>query len=562
LLLRLAVATLPWAAGLWTTSSLLAAEPADPAATAAAIDERIEGRLAAENIPLSPPADDAEFLRRATLDIAGRIPTYEEATAFLLDEAADKRSRAIERLLADPGYGEHQAAIWHELIVPRGEAKSAKSVRDPFAPWLAEQFNRGRGWDAIVTDLLTASGKIRDNPETHFILANSDSFEPKANLLADATARLFWGVQLRCAECHDHPFASWKQTDFWSTAAFFSRLRKGYLDGKNPVGFTFTEAPPDEEQSQKFAESQPTPDAEGPAIVVPETGGKLASETVQARFLGLEEPAWTDEGPYRERFAEWATSAEHPYFAANAVNRLWAQFMGRGLVQPLDGLGPENAASHPEVLDLLARELAAADFDLKHVVRIICSTRAYQRTSRPADGNETDSELYSHMAVKPLRPEMLYDSLSVALFPVPPKSSSPKGGSKPSAAKPSAATPQPAPRPQPLPDISRSEFVVMFGTRPDENDGSIVNSGVPQFLRLLNGKLLNEETPSLSRVLKSDLTTSEAIESLYLTALSRLSTDSEMKLMKEFVADAGDDREAYAGILWALVNSAEFVLNH
>jgi hypothetical protein len=530
-----------------------AAEAKRPGQVAAQIDRVIEDRLEKEAIAPSPQAEDAEFLRRATLDIAGRIPTYDEAAAFLADDVQDKRARLIDRLLADSAYGEHQAAIWHELIVPRGEAKSAKSSgRDPLQPWLAEQFNDGRGWDDIVTDLITASGKIRDNPSAGFILANSEGFEPQPNLLADSTARLFWGVQLRCAECHDHPFAPWKQTEFWATAAFFSRLRKGYLEGKNPIGFTFTEEPPDEPISQKFTVSLAAPDVAGPAIVVPETGGKLAKQVVRAGFLGSEELNWSDDGPYRERFAEWATSSAHPYFAASAVNRLWAQLMGRGLVHPLDSFHADNSPSHPEVLELLASELAAANFDLKHVIRVICRTRAYQRTSRPMEGNATDTELLSHMAVKPLRPEMLYDSLSVLLYPVPPK-----GGWKSPANK-----PQPAPRPQPLPDISRAEFVVLFGTRPDETEGSIVNAGVPQFLRLLNGRLLNAESPGLDRLLKGELSRSDAIESLYLAALSRRPTADELELMTDFVADHKDDKDSYAGVLWALVNSAEFVLNH
>jgi hypothetical protein len=223
--------------------------------------------------------------------------------------------------------------------------------------------------------------------------------------------------------------------------------------------------------------------------------------------------------------------------------------MGRGLVQPADGFHADSVASHPEVLDLLAHELVAEEFDLRHVIRIICHTRAYQRTSRPVEGNAADTALYSHMAIKSLRPEMLYDSLSVLLYPVPPKGSKP--GSKP-----------PPPRPRALPEISRSEFVVMFGTRPDETEGSIVNSGVPQFLRLLNGKLLNSESPGLGRLLKGEQSPDEAIDAIYLAALSRRPTADELELMTDFVAAHRDDRDGYAGALWALVNSAEFVLNH
>src|SRR5262245_45056847 len=283
-----------------------AAEPrlSGPRAAADAVDRLLEERLNQAGIPASPAADDAEFLRRVTLDLIGRVPTYDETAAFLASQDSDKRRSLIDRLLADPAYGEHFATIWNELIVPR-DTGSTKVARDPFTPWLAEQFNRGRGWDAIVSDMLTVEGRIREAPQAGFIQANGENGDPQANLLADATARLFFGVQLRCAECHDHPFAPWKQNEFWATAAFFSRLRKGYSDGKNPAGWTLTEVPPDEAE-RKIAGVKSPPDVAGAAIRVPETGGKLARQVVRAKFLGGNEAEWGDNGPYRPRFAAWA----------------------------------------------------------------------------------------------------------------------------------------------------------------------------------------------------------------------------------------------------------------
>ncbi|HZL88806.1 MAG TPA: DUF1549 domain-containing protein [Pirellulaceae bacterium] len=540
----LAVAVALWLAGM--DARRLAGAELDPAAAAAAIDRLLEARLAEAGIPTSPPADHAEFLRRVTLDIVGRIPTFEETTDFLASDEIDKRRQLIDRLLESPAYGEHFATIWNELIVPRDNAIK-KSRRDPFTPWLAEQFNAGRGWDQIVIDLLTVEGKIGDRPQAGFILANSEMSEPHPALLADATARLFWGVQLRCAECHDHPFAPWKQTDFWATAAFFSRLRKGYSDGKNPAGYTLTEAPPDEPVSRQFAKLLAAPGVAGPAIVVPPTGGKLAGQVVHGMFLGGAAAEWSDDGPFRERFAMWAVGKDNPWFAANAVNRLWAHFFGRGLVHPLDGFHAQCTPSHPQILDLLAGELVDSRFDLKHVIRIITSTAAYQRTSRPVAGNENDVDLVSHMAVKAMRPEVLYDSLSVVLDP--PR---PKPGSK---------TPGPGAL-APLPGTPRDEFVRLFGTRPDETAGSIVNAGVPQFLKLLNGELLNQPTPGLERLLAEDPQPADAIKGLYLSALSRLPTAEELQAMEQYMAGQGDQPQAYGGVLWALVNSAEFVMNH
>ena len=211
----------------WGTSSALGDEAAksvrDPGDIAAKIDAWIDGRLKQSGIPDSPAATDGEFLRRVSRDITGRIPTHDEAIAFLADRESNKRRKLIDALLARRSYGEHFGTVWRERLAPPAMGKK-KAGRDSFSPWLATQFNQNRGWNAIVTDLLTVKGRVREQPQTAFIMANSDNFDPQPNLLADATSRLFWGVQLRCAECHDHPFAPWKQVDFWGTAAFFSRV--------------------------------------------------------------------------------------------------------------------------------------------------------------------------------------------------------------------------------------------------------------------------------------------------------------------------------------------------
>jgi len=534
-------------AGLLALAAFAAAsgQDCDPLRAAGELDRLIDRGLAAANIPASPPADDGEFLRRVTLDITGRIPTYDETLAFLDSDDPHKRRAAIDRLLESPAYGLHFATIWNELIVPRDKG-STKTVRDPFTPWLAEQFNRGRGWDAIVRELLTAEGKIRDNPSTGFIAANCENFDPQPNLLADSTARLFLGIQLRCAECHDHPFAPWKQSDFWGVAAYFSRLRRGYLDGKNPTGWTFTESPPTDETNRNFSTTIAAPGVPGAALVVPETGGKLAKQVVKARFLGANDPADAGEQPFRTQLAALVASRENRWFAANAANRLWAKLFGRGLIEPLDSFSADNSPEKNELLILLARELADAGFDLKHLIRVIANTRAYQRTSRTVPANKDDRERHSHMAVKPMRPEMLYDSLSILLYPP-----VPKAGGKP----------QPLGPPQAIPQNPRDEFVRAFAMRPDDTVGSEVNTGLPQFLKLLNGDLLSRETPGLARLINKS-SGPETVTSIYLAALCRRPTDEELQLMLEFVGAEGNSREALGGVLWTLVNCGEFVLNH
>jgi hypothetical protein len=519
--------------------------PRDVRPVADTIDRRVDEKLRALGIPASQSADDAEFLRRVTIDITGRIPTYDEAAAFLADDRPDKRSRLIDDLLARPSYGRHFAAIWSELIAPP-DTSSKKSGNEAFPVWLAAQFNANRGWNAIVTDLLTVEGLVRESPQAGFVLGNSENSEPQANLLADATARLFWGVQLRCAECHDHPFAPWKQVDFWGTAAFFSRLRKGYTDGKNPRGWSLTEAWPDEPVSQRFGTSMAAKNVAGPAIVVPETGGEFAARVIKARFLEGAEVDWADDGPYRARFAAWAAGKQNPWFARNAANRLWAHFFGRGFVNPLDEFHDGNPASHPELLHELASEFADSDFDLKHLVRCICNSRTYQRTSRPLPGNEADA-LFSHAAVRVMRPEVLYDSLSVVLYPPVPKGGSGKVSDDQFAA---------------LPEVSRDEFVRFFRSAAYQGSGSAVNQGIPQFLRLMNGPPLNHAAPGPERFHRSNRPVGQVLDDLFLAAYSRRPTREERERLTEYVAGQGDASTAYAGVLWALLNSSEFVLIH
>lgn len=517
---------------------------------AAEIDRWVDAGLAKAKLTAAPVIGDGEFLRRTALDLIGRIPTEEEVNAFLANTDPDKRQRWINDLLASPAYGEHFATIWRELMVPRDMALK-KAVRDPFPPWLAAQFNANRGWDVIVRVMLTAEGRMREHPEAGFILANSEGSDPLPNLLADATARLFWGVQLRCAECHDHPYAPWKQSDFWSTAAFFGRLHKGYLEGKNPNGWTLTESSepiPTGMGRIPGTEMRAPPDA-GAAIKVPETGRKLAGQLIEARFLGGATPAWKDPGPYRGRFAEWATSAEHPWFARNAVNRLWSHFFTRGLVMPLDGQHESAEASHPELLAALAREFAASGFNIKQLIRAVCLSRAYQRGSRPAPGTELDEKFFSHRQPRVMRAEMLYDSLSVVLQPTFAKSGKP------------GATAQLA-RPQPIPGQSRDDFVRAFAARPDENHGSTVNGGIPQLLELMNGRLLADLSPVAGRITKSNPTREQMIERVYRITYARLPSAAEQAWVKDYLAARSNQTEACAGLLWTLLNTAEFLVNH
>jgi hypothetical protein len=499
----------------------------DPLAVAAAIDREVDARLAAAGVAASPEADDGEFVRRVTLDLTGRIPTLERALSFLDDKDPKKRSRLIDDLLSSRDFGQHFGTVWRNRLAPPSPVNN-KPQRDFFTPWLAEQLNRNRGWHEIVTDLLTVEGDVAKNPQSAFMIANSEGFRPQPGLLAASSARLFLGVQLQCAECHDHPFAPWKQRDFWAVAAFFNRLGNG---GKKGPPFFLTEEP--------APGASPAP----AAITLPSGVGKAAGQVVKARFLGGEEPALRDAGPLRPAFAAWLTAPENRFFAPALANRTWSHFFGRGLVNPVDDFRDDNAPSHPELLKLLADECRACGFDLKHLARCVCNSKAYQRTSRPLPGNERDAELFSHAAARRLSPEAFYDSLTVLYAPH-------KSGKF-------AASGAKVPRLEP-----RDDFVRFFRAQGDAATEGGINQGIPQFLRRLNGETLNQGSPLVAYLVQRDVPRKEAIELLYLSALSRRPGAEEVGLMTEYLGRRKDAAEGYAGVLWILLNTGEFILNH
>ena len=257
-------------------------------------------------------------------------------------------------------------------------------------------------------------------------------------------------------------------------------------------------------------------------------------------------PALDDKEPFRPTFAAWATAADNPYFARAAVNRLWAHFFGRGFVNPLDGFNETNPASHPELLQRLAREFASSGFDLKHLARCITTSKAYQRTSRPLPGNESDVKAFSHMTVKVLTPEVVYDSLAVVTsvdkndFPIP---AGKKGKGGPGGL-----------------GLSRETFVRYFRNG-EGTDATEYLQGIPQHLRLMNAPMLNRGAPVVDRLSRSETSQTEAIEALYLTVLSRRPTTGETRLMGGYLSRRNNAREGYSGVLWILLNCSEFALN-
>jgi hypothetical protein len=506
------VATLTlFSTGTW------AADKPDAAALAQNIDRAIDKALEADKIAPSAKADDAEFLRRAYLDITGAIPSPEKVAAFLDSTDPDKRAKLIDELLASPAFGRHMADIWQGLLI-QADSNNRRVSFDALHGWLEKSFNENKAWDKLVTDLVTASGPQNDNGAVTFFLAN-----PTADKVTDQVCKLFLGVQLQCAQCHNHPFTSWKRDEYWGMAAFFVKVRSDRANKNNANALSVVEASGPKGKGAKLPDS---------ARIVP------------AKFLQGEQPKVESSEPVRPVLAKWMTSAENPFFAAAMTNRTWAHFFGRGFVNPIDDMHEGNPASHPELLKAMAKDFSGSGFDLKHLIRGICNSQAYQRTSRPTDANKDDVKLFSHMSLKAMTAEQLYDSLTAVLGG---EGNANKGGGKGQAGK----------RPQGTP---RTQFVNFFRTD-DTAPATDYTAGIPQALRLMNAPQLNRGGALLDAV--KSASPEQTIERLYLGTVSRRPTAEEKTKMVAYVQKhKGEERRAYGDVLWALLNSSEFVLNH
>jgi hypothetical protein len=517
------------AIGWWLLLSVpyVAAADPDPQELADRIDRHLAARWQAVGARPAPPADDAEFLRRAYLDLTGRIPTPRDVHDFLADRSPDKRRRLIDELLDSPRHARHFAAVWRALLLPEASAsREARFFQAGFEAWLYQRLRARVGYDELVRELLTtpvaADGRPpqavfrqpdRPNPLAFFAVK-----EARPENLAATTTRLFLGIRIECAQCHNHPFARWTREQFWNQAAFFAGIERQGEGLFAPL----TEA---------VERRELTPPNQARAI--------------QAVFLDRSKPVWKPGASPRVPLAEWVTAAENPYFARAAVNRLWGHFFGVGLVEPVDDFNNENAPSHPELLDDLARSFVAARFDLGYLTRALCLSQAYQRTSARTDASQDDPRLFARMGVKGLSAEQLFDSLALAV------------GYRDRDL--GALTEAPG--------SPRNQFLTLFAPQgpPSEPQTSIL-----QALTLMNGKFVAaatrlETSATLTAVVGTPgMDTAGRVEALYLAALGRKPTQQEQQRLTGYVRKKGNDEEArrLADVFWMLLNSAEFRLNH
>ena len=503
-------------------------------ATAQKIDRLFEKAWQAESVTPAAMASDAEFLRRLYLDLAGRIPAVSEQRAFMADSAPDKRVQVVDHLLDSPASVRHFTTVWRNALLPQANSQPQfRGLIPGFEAWLWKHISESSPYDQIVREIIAADLDLNNGPALASTTSPDAFFvvrELRPENLASGTARAFLGVRLDCAQCHDHPFDKWKQQQFWNMAAFYS-------------GFS---RPEDENEDDPAAMFRIAEKTDARSIRIPGT-----EETVPAIFLTGTQPEWdkNERQTPRQVLADWIVADKNPYFARMAVNRLWAQFFGRGLVDPVDDFSDENPPSHPKVLDLLARDFVAHRYDLQHLVRVISATRVYQLSSVQTHASQEDPAHFARAVLRGLTPEQLFDSLAEAVgFYQPFRSDNPFV----------------------IDDNSpRARFLDLF--RDNAESPLDRETTILQALAMMNGDFIDNATSlDNSQTLRAivefpAMTNQQKMETLFLAALSRTPTESEQKRFGDYLNSGGatgDPKTALADVFWVLLNSSEFLLNH
>lgn len=512
-----------WVVGVLVVAApAVGAEAARPALEARELAARIDAVLAAEwakaKIRPAARADDGEFLRRVSLDVIGKIPTAAEARDFLDDPSQDKRVRLVERLLESPAYTTRATEVWRQLLLPEADTEDqARQVAGSFEAWLRRKVVEEAGYDRIVREILNAkltdrnrdpvASRLEPSPAAYYVAK-----EGKPENLAAGVSRVFLGVRLECAQCHNHPFAQWKRDDFWGFAAFFAGVSAQAPEEGGAISMNREAAAKHE-------------------LTIPGT-----KRVIQAAHLDGSTPAWRPRAESREILAEWITAPENPYFARAIVNRVWARFFGVGLIEPVDDLDMEATPELAGLVDELAEQFRQHGYNLKYLIRALTATQAYSLSSA-AESGDLSASWFAAMPVRGLSPGQLFDSLTQA--------TGAEGGE------------------------TRARFLDLFANR--EERSTEAQTTILQALTMMNGSHIAGATdpatgPVLGAVAAAPfLDTPGRIETLYLATLTRRPTAEEREFLVRYVDRREGDEErtkALADLFWAILNGPEFHLNH
>jgi len=485
------------------------------------IDELVGAKLRKVRVETSPICSDEEFLRRVTIDVVGTLPTSEEYREFLADKSPDKRAKKIDELLARKEFSEIWAMKWAELLMVKTVVnRVAYKPMFLYSSWLTQQIADNVPLNKIVRDLLSASGGTFSVPATNFY-----QIEPTTQKTAENVAQIFLGLRIQCAQCHNHPFDRWTMDDYYSFTAFFSQIgRKPAEDYRETIVFN-----------------------SGAGEVKHLVGGRV----MPPKFLGGETPDVAGKDR-RAVLAEWITSPDNPFFAPNVANRIWAHFFGIGVVEPVDDVRVSNPASNPALFETLGRKLVEYNYDFKRLVRDICNSNTYQRSTAQNESNAGDQTNFSHALVRRIQAEMLLDSISEVTETKDKFRGLPLGARAVQIADGNTST----------------YFLTTFGRAKRETVCACEVDTQPtlsQALNLINGATIQgkiQQGKVIEKLLDAKKSPMEVVEELYIRCYSRLPTEKERQKLGELLGKAERPVAELQDVFWAVLNSREFLFNH
>lgn len=491
-----------------------------PEITGNYIDQHVGAKLNKLRILPSELCTDEEFLRRVTLDIIGQLPTEEEYQQFAADASPDRRAKLVDRLVERKEFSEIWAMKWAELLMIKSSNQVSYKSAFLYNAWLTDKIANNVPLNEMVRELLSATGGTFTEPATNFYQIETDTLKTAENV-----AQIFMGIRTQCAQCHNHPFDQWTMDDYYSFAAFFSQIGR--------------------KRGEDYRET----------IVFNRGGGEVrhlvGNGVMPPKFLGGETPDVAGKDR-RQVLADWLTQPDNPFFARNVSNRLWAHFFGKGIVEPVDDVRVSNPPSNPELLDALSAKLVEYKYDFKSLVRDICNSHAYQRSTVRNESNATDELNFAHGNVRRIQAEMMLDCISQATLTKDKFQGLPLGA-----------------RAVQIADGRTSNyFLTTFGRATRQTVCACeVNTdpNLSQALHLLNGDTAQNKIAQgglVKSLLEAGKTPEQAIESIYIRCLTRKPTPEETAKLMEVVSQAANPQQGLEDVFWAVLNSREFIFNH
>ncbi|MBX7074499.1 MAG: DUF1549 domain-containing protein [Pirellulales bacterium] len=484
------------------------------------IDELVNAKLNKVRVLPSAICGDETFLRRATLDIIGAVPTVEEYQAFVADADPQKRAKLIDRLLERKEFSEIWAMNWAELLMIRSTLTVSNKSAFLYYNWLTEQISNNVPLNKMVQDLISATGGTFKNPQTNFYQIETDTLK-----LAENVAQVFMGIRTQCAQCHNHPFDRWTVEDYYSFAAFFAQI------GRKP--------------GEDYREIMVFNSGAG------EVNHLVTGKPMPPKFLGGAQPDVTG-NDRRDVLAAWIASPDNPYFATSIANRVWAHFFGIGIVEQVDDIRISNPASNPELFQKLGDKFTSYNYDFKQLVRDICNSNAYQRSTEKNPSNETDTRNFASARLRRIKAENLLDCISQITETKDKFTGLPLGA---------RAT-------QIADGASSTYFLTTFGRSPRQTACACdvkTDPTLSQALHLLNGDTVQEKIRSgglIKKMIDAGKTPPQIIEELCVRSLTRKPTPAETEKLLAVVTQSPDPQQGLEDVFWALLNSREFIFNH